>query len=360
MKKIKASGIVIPFIIISVNASAVEIYNKDASKLDLYGKAAGLHYFSQGQSGTDKSYARMGIKGSTLINDRLTGYGQWEYNMPLDGTESRNDGNSQNSTRLGFAGLSFGEIGSFDYGRNKGVLYNIESWTDVMPEFGGNTWSNTDNYLTGRASGVATYNSNDFFGLVHGLNLAAQYQGKNDRRDTTTSNGTGSGLSLTYTTRFGISIGGAVSKSNRTELQMKDGKGETADAWTTGVKYDANNIYLAAMYSQTHNMTPIKATEGFAKSTRNLELVAQYQFENGLRPSIGYLESQGSELTGKGANGQDQTLMKYIELGTSYQFNKNMSVYADYKLNLLKETAYTDANSIDTGNIVATGIVYQF
>ncbi len=33
-------------------------------------------------------------------------------------------------------------------------------------------------FMTGRTTGVATYRNNDFFGLVDGLNFAAQYQGK--------------------------------------------------------------------------------------------------------------------------------------------------------------------------------------
>ncbi|XNM77955.1 hypothetical protein ACLK19_06455 [Escherichia coli] len=30
-------------------ANAAEIYNKDGNKVDLYGKAVGLHYFSKGK-----------------------------------------------------------------------------------------------------------------------------------------------------------------------------------------------------------------------------------------------------------------------------------------------------------------------
>ncbi len=32
--------------------------------------------------------------------------------------------------------------------------------------------------------------------------------------------------------------------------------GDTAEAWTFGAKYDANNVYLAMMYAETRNMTP--------------------------------------------------------------------------------------------------------
>ncbi|STI16634.1 outer membrane porin protein NmpC [Escherichia coli] len=52
--------------------------------------------------------------------------------------------------------------------------------------------------MTGRTTGVATYRNNDFFGLVDGLNFAAQYQGKNDRTDVTEANGDGFGFSTTY------------------------------------------------------------------------------------------------------------------------------------------------------------------
>ncbi|MDI5754562.1 porin, partial [Salmonella enterica subsp. enterica serovar Montevideo] len=42
------------------------------------GKVDGLRYFSDnaGDDG-DQSYARIGFKGETQINDMLTGYGQW-------------------------------------------------------------------------------------------------------------------------------------------------------------------------------------------------------------------------------------------------------------------------------------------
>jgi predicted porin len=64
------------------------------------------------------------------------------------------------------------------------VAYDIGAWTDVLPEFGGDTWTQTDVFMTGRTTGVATYRNTDFFGLVEGLNFAAQYQGKNDRATT--------------------------------------------------------------------------------------------------------------------------------------------------------------------------------
>ena len=378
MMKRNILAVVIPALLAAGAANAAEVYNKDGNKLDLYGKVDGLHYFSDDKgSDGDQSYARFGFKGETQISDQLAGYGQWEYNIKVNNTES--NGSSKNATRLGFAGLKFGDAGSIDYGRNYGVIYDVEAWTDMLPEFGGDSYTNTDNFMTGRTNGVATYRNNNFFGLVDGLNIAAQYQGKNgsatesnNGRGYQQQNGDGYGLSTSYDFGMGISAGAAYSSSDRTNQQTALGRqagsnvagGDKADAWTAGLKYDANNVYLAAMYAETRNMTPFGST-GVANKTQNFEVVAQYQFDFGLRPSVAYLQSKGKDLgqyaaNGATFNGGDQDLVKYVDVGATYYFNKNMSTYVDYKINLLDDNRFTNNAGINTDDIVALGVVYQF
>ena len=60
-------------------------------------------------------------------------------------------------------------------------------------------------------------------------------------------------------------------------------------------------------------------------------MVAQYQFDFGLRPSVAYLQSKGKDIENFG----DQDLLKYVDVGATYYFNKNMSTYVDYKINPL-------------------------
>ena len=104
---------------------SAEIYNKDGNKLDLYGKVDGLHYFSDDSSKDgDQSYVRLGFKGETQINDQLTGYGQWEYNVQANNTEGADN---QSWTRLAFAGLKFANTVHSTNGRNYGVLYDVEA-----------------------------------------------------------------------------------------------------------------------------------------------------------------------------------------------------------------------------------------
>ncbi|EEJ8445952.1 porin OmpC [Salmonella enterica] len=379
--KRKVLALVIPALLAAGAAHAAEVYNKDGNKLDLYGKVDGLHYFSDNSgSDGDQTYVRFGFKGETQINDQLTGYDQWEYNVQANTTE----GEGANSwTRLAFAGLKFGDYGSFDYGRNYGVLYDVEGWTDMLPEFGGDSYTYADNYMTGRANGVATYRNTDFFGLVDGLSFALQYQGNNensgngnegtnnrtDDDDFRRENGDGFGISTTYDFGMGFSAGAAYTTSDRTNDQVSRGeqyaKGDKADAWTAGLKYDANNIYLATMYSETRNMTPYGSLDsyahgGVANKTQNFEVTAQYQFDFGLRPAVSFLMSKGKDLVNNGVN-DDKDLVKYADVGATYYFNKNFSTYVDYKINLLDDddNFYAD-NGINTDDVVALGMVYQF
>ncbi|HBY1172641.1 TPA: porin OmpC [Klebsiella pneumoniae] len=373
--KVKVLSLLVPALLVAGAANAAEIYNKDGNKLDLYGKIDGLHYFSDDKSvDGDQTYMRVGVKGETQINDQLTGYGQWEYNVQANNTEVQANNTESSSdqawTRLAFAGLKFGDAGSFDYGRNYGVVYDVTSWTDVLPEFGGDTYG-SDNFLQSRANGVATYRNSDFFGLVDGLNFALQYQGKNgsvsgegalsptnNGRTALKQNGDGYGTSLTYDIYDGISAGFAYSNSKRLGDQNSKlalGRGDNAETYTGGLKYDANNIYLATQYTQTYNATRAGSL-GFANKAQNFEVVAQYQFDFGLRPSVAYLQSKGKDLEGYG----DQDILKYVDVGATYYFNKNMSTYVDYKINLLDDNSFTHNAGISTDDVVALGLVYQF
>ncbi|MEQ1975154.1 porin [Xenorhabdus sp. SGI240] len=378
-------AVVIPALLAAGTANAAEIFNKDGNKLDFYGKVDVRHQIADERSREDgdDSYVRIGIKGETQITDQLTGFGRWEYNMNASGKEA--DSNQATKTRLAFAGLKFANYGSLDYGRNYGVNYDINAWTDVLPIFGGDSMSHTDNYMTGRATGLLTYRNTDFFGLVDGLNFALQYQGqnskrtKNDRSGTDkddnnngTANGDGYGLATTYNVGYGITVGASYANSTRAngDWVKTAAHGERAEAWNIGAKYDANNVYLAAMYGETRNMTSGKGGHehnrglvdrfsGIANKTQNIELTAQYLFSDlGLKPSLAYVQSKGKDLERNDGNkGYNADLVKYVSVGTYYYFNKNLSTYVDYKINLLDKNEKGDTNA---RNVFGVGLTYQF
>ncbi|WP_313669018.1 phosphoporin PhoE [Atlantibacter sp.] len=356
MKK-STLALVMMSIVTASAAQAAEVYNKDGNKVDVYGRVKAMHYLSDySPRDGDKTYVRFGFKGETQINDILTGYGRWEAEFAGNKEEGATD---TQKTRLAFAGLKLQDYGSLDYGRNLGALYDVEAWTDMFPEFGGDSSGQVDNFMTKRANNLATYRNTDFFGAVDGLNTTLQYQGTNSNRSARTENGDGFGTAVTYD--FGgspYSIGAAYTNSERTDRQniQRYGRGNKAEAWATALKYDANNIYLAAMYSETRNMTPVYFNNGYAgaaNKAQNFEAVAQYQFDFGLRPSLGYVQSRAQDVEGIG----DVNLVKYIDVGAVYYFNKNMSTFVDYKINQLAKHNGLHLNNDD---VVALGLNYQF
>lgn len=374
MMKRNILAIVIPALLAGT-ANAAEIYNKDGNKLDLYGKVDVRHIFGKSGSGFegDDSHIRLGIKGDTQISDQLTGFGRFEW----DANTSNIEHQYENRNRLAYAGLKIADFGSFDYGRNYGVLYDVNAWTDVLPIYGADSMSQTDNYLTGRNRNLLTYRSTDFFGLVDGLNFALQYQGKNTSSNKSgtqeylKNNGDGFGLAANYDIGWGVTLGAGYARSNRGlthEEKTKSGSGgNSAEAWNAGIKYDANNLYLAAMYGETFNMTQFgdeldidEYTVGrlVANKTENFELVGQYLFDEiGLKPSIAYVQSKGKDLPGT----DKQDLVKYVSLGAFYYFNKNLTAVVDYKINLINSNnGFTDKYGINRDNLVGLGLVYQF
>lgn len=367
MMKRNILAMVIPALLAAGAANAAEVYNKDGNKLDVYGKVDVRHYFAdaKGSGHTssedgDDSRVRLGVKGDTQITDQLTGFGRFEWQTKTNKAED----NDENKNRLAYAGLKFADFGSIDYGRNYGVIYDTNAWTDVFPLWGGDTMAQSDNFMTSRNRNLLTYRNNNAFGYVDGLSFALQYQGKNGDDNKSSAgnprkdNGDGYGLSAAYDLGWGVTLGGGYSNSSRTPDQRNDttAGGQKAQAWNVGGKFDANNVYLAAMYGQTLNMTRYGEGNRVANKTENVELVAQYLFDFGLKPSIGYNQSKGKDL---GAYG-NKDLVKYISVGSYYYFNKNMSAVVDYKINLLKDNAFTDNAGINTDNVVGLGLVYQF
>lgn len=375
MKKYKITLLLSLFPLILNQAHSAEIYNKDGNKVQLWGKLNALHYFSdnKGVDG-DETFFRMGINGETKISDTTDGYGQWEYQIKAQNPENSNTHNSW--TRLAFAGLKIDGVGSLDYGRNYGVLYDIGAWTDVLPEFSGDTYNVTDNFMTGRTNNVLTYRNHNVFG-INAMNLTLQYQGKNggtsetnNGRSVKNQNGDGFGISGNYEILPSLRAGASWASSSRTQEQKGITDGKKAQAWNVGIKYDDGHTYLAAQYAETHNMTPFGnfgkisdgqyTSAGFAKKTQATEVIAAYNFDSGLVPYITYRGSNAKNTEINKIQYGSNDIVKYVDVAVAYNFNQNMKTYIDYKINLLRDNDFIRKTGISTDNILALSLMYKF
>lgn len=348
----KSLTIAISMVLISFSGNASEIYNKDGSKLDLYGRIKAQRQFTE-NSNKDTTFARLGFRGESNISDKLIGFGQFEYQFNVNQTKESPPG----ITRLAYAGLKFDDIGSIDYGTNYGIIYDIGSYADNFTAFGGDSYQRAYNFMAGRATGVLTLRNTT---LYDKLKIGLQFQGENANQTWYKTNGKGIGASLEYEVVDSLIIGSAYSHANHTsDIKSKDYANGNANAWTFGVKYTPGSYYLAATYAETKNMTPLfdkrlgKREGFFLDKTKNIEAVAAYVFDSGIRPSLGYLSSQAN------VNGQEiMDVAKYIQVGASYNLNKNSIIAIGYKINLLSDEVKD--YGIATDNHAVASITYQF
>lgn len=371
--KLRCLTSLVATMVMASTAGAVEVYNKNGNVLSILGSVVGGHYFSKNNSNKDGGHSviRCGLFGKTYINDQVVGFGMWEHEISLQNVEGIRYKHGDNVV-LGYAGIKCGNLGTIDYGRNYGVLYDVGAWTDVVPAFGGDIFI-SDNFLSSRGSNVITYRNDNLFGFVDGLNFAVQYQGKNDistntGRTVKTANGEGYGVSASYSIdNIAASVAYINSKRTMEQKNLDNDvvKNSNAEAYYCGLKYDGYGVYMAATYGETYNMTPFGNFDdnlnpdniyGFVNKSRNVEVVAQYQFDFGLRPSVSYLHVKASDVD----NSYGNYLKKCVTVGTGYAFSQNVSTTLDYRMNLLNKNDFTNAAQIDTDDTIALGVAYVF
>lgn len=402
MIKNSVLAVVIPTVLAAGAATAAETQSKNNTTLDMYGEYLASYQISTNETSYDdknegdKSHQNFGIKGETPLRAGLTAYGTLEYQVLSDADKAR----------LAFLGVRSDRLGSsIDYGQNLGIINDATSWT----ESGFKSEQFSENWLAGRPLEAITYRQSNLFNMVEGLDFAIQFQPKSqgDNEDLRYGHGNTWGMSASYTSPSGFGIAGAVSEGGRTDAQLAEGAWgsdkETAVQWATSVKYEAHNMYLAATFGKTYDTSYIESRDkdkanlpevlkiggienpvyGFSANDVHWNLLAKYEFDFGLTPSIGFTESRSHQLYLKqpkdmkyGSYLTDVHLAKYVTLGASYDFTDNISAYMNYKINTishynmdkapddLKDDPYNLGEAallnIPANNVLSAGVVYKF
>ena len=354
--KAKLIALTIPTLLAASTASAATVYDKDGTTLDLYGRATGLYYGSGDDAlRGDQSYFRLGMNGETNLGNDLTGLGQVEYNLPTSG--SNND-----ELRLAYAGVRHATFGQLTYGRQDGLFSMVNDYTDVLPEFGGDgLGKNTEAFGTGRTNGLFKYAFN-----YNGLTFGLQYTGKNDPQNNDADkwmlgSDEGYATGLSYDTAMGLSVATVYNRAGKTDEQKQTAQfGGQDDAQLTGVglRYNANNLYAAATYSEgrDHYFLGDSTAGGYAHKSRGYEAVVQYTVADKFVPGVAYVRS---EVKDESQNIDDKA-NEYVSVNAAYHFNNNFQSYVDYRINLLDDNSFTQNYGINTDDIVAVGMRYDF
>ncbi|MFC3911887.1 porin [Pseudaeromonas sharmana] len=352
MKKASTLCLTIPALLVAGTASAATVYDQNGSKLDLYGRATGMYYGSDNDElSGDQSYFRLGLKGETAINSELSGIGQVEYNLPTSGSDN-------DELRLGYAGLRHATFGQLTYGRQDGLFSMVNDYTDVLPEFGGDgLGKGTEVFGTGRTNGLFKYAFN-----YNGVTLGLQYTGKNDPQNNDTSkwmlgSDAGYAVGLSYDAPIGLSIATVYNRAGKTDDQKQNatfGGQDDAQLTGVGVRYNANNLYAAATYSEGRDHYAIG--DGYAHKSRGYEAVVQYTVADKFVPGLAYVRSEVKDAS----QNIDDKANEYVSVNAAYHFNDNFQSYVDYRINMLDDNSFTQTYGINTDDVVAVGMRYDF
>ncbi|MDR5614837.1 MAG: porin [Arsenophonus sp.] len=330
---------------------AVDIYDKQGSRIAVNGEIESKLMSSkdQDQDGNEIK-VKLGLELESQLTDSASGFAKFEHETELHGGEGDKSNESKNN--LAFAGLKY-DTHHIDFGRNYGVIFDVASYTDGLPFFEGDFFSDSDISTTKEASNLLTYRQTDFFNLVKGLNFALQYQGKNSNNDEVQhQNGEGWGASVSYNFSDNLQATMAYFHSKRTQ-QQQIRPGKSAEIWAVGFNYDAEPVKFAGLYSESRNIHSHEVDDNvviFGKVS-TIELLTSYTFASGLEPGVAYFYSRADKAV---------DVVNYLNIFTNYNFNDNFKAYAAYKVNLLRNSQLGNELELARDNVIGIGMTYSF
>ncbi len=141
-------ALAVPALLVASAANAATVYEKDGQKFDVYGRAQANYYndaASDSSGSTIEGTARLGLKGSTAINDTWSAIARGEWKVA---GESSDDGTFK--VRHLYAGFDGGQYGTIIAGQTDTAFYAVVAPTDVFNEWGsyGNSYSCTGSLAT--------------------------------------------------------------------------------------------------------------------------------------------------------------------------------------------------------------------
>jgi predicted porin len=349
------------------------LYEEGNKKVELTGKICLERDFSKDkEKDGDQSAVRVGLKAESPLEDKeIKLIAQLELAKGLTADPV--------AVRTALIGVKGDEVGTLSYGRTVGVMDDVTGFTGELPVACSDALGGAaDRFGTGRATGLLQYRTPK----VQGVQLALQYLAKNGAAESKEplkdaklkkSNAGGYGVALTHEIGNGVTWGVAFNNAAKSRQQKEyflNGKRATMIA--LGAKYDNELLYLAATYAQTRHQLyfedkglapkPNTVKQGdkgiYADKTQGFEVVAQYKLPNGLKPTVGYLQSTAA-LKGEQYETAKEKNVRFVDVGASYEWSKQFSVSADYKVNLLKKKR-AEKLGISAENVLGIGLTYTF
>ncbi|KEQ13192.1 porin [Endozoicomonas numazuensis] len=307
-------------------AMALDVFDDGTNSLSIGGRIGVVAKSKDGDNTLNNDSARINFKFAHKFESGWTGVGvaEWGFRAKDEYTDIKNSvgkviGSEKKDTffnRLGYVGLNHDEIGAFTAGKNWSVTYDVSGWTDMYAIGGGNAMGIYEGRNGGDFDGSAraddTIQYRNSFG---GLNVGVQYQ-MQDHSVTDARRDSGYGLSASYDLAIGLSVGATYSETRYEETTQYAGQ-DKSKSTTAGLKFENENLYLAAMYGEFRNKTELG--DKLNAKSKGVELYGRLAMDNILQGFS--LQAGYNELKDDSKTTADQTKATFKEtmMGAIYE-----------------------------------------
>ena len=362
MNRTKFAFIIPSAMIMLTPAYAANVYNTGGQTLDVYGRVEvdATNEGGNSDEGTTEtqgdmtSSARLGLKGSTQVNQDVSLFGKAEWQVAGE----TDDGN-EFKTRYMYLGVDFGKEGSVVFGQQYTPVYtSLVGTIDIFDQWGMEAQGGL--YGESRQSGLAIY-SNHYGPLT----VQASYQFHNE--DGTDVTGTNVGetendeqnnaysAAVVYDTGIGVNLRAAFAN------QTFDDSAKI-NTYGVGADYAVGNLYAAFVYlgSRADN----GASSNSETNLDSYDLVGAYVI-NQYRLYTGY----GLQRRSGSALADSYEAVSSYKLGIEYNITSNTLAWVEYRHNdgdidtnysSSSDFNYDDASNNLGRNEIAVSAQYNF
>ena len=322
--------------ILSAPLSAATIYKNETQEFNIGGRAEVRGNLTDGTY-TDKSRVRLNVNGKNKLNDDLTVFGRYEFELTEDADNNNNDATV--NTRHLYVGADT-QFGTVIYGHQANAVTYLTDFTDLAETYSG--------YINENTETTADRSKNTLRYIYKTDALTFQASGTQNANN----NADGFGLMAAYKVTPEVELAVGVASSDQEYGNGTDT--DTSNSYMVAAKYNKGNIYLGVT-GMTGNISALdKATPsstGIPVSDSDFvaaDAFAAYYFgeDNSNMLNVGYSYYSADDIDALETNFVALEYARYID---------NFAVYGSYKLAL-----NNDRSAGDRENELQLGARYGF
>ena len=299
--------------ILSAPLSAATIYKNETQEFNIGGRAEVRGNLTDGTY-TDKSRVRLNVNGKNKLNDDLTVFGRYEFELTEDADNNNNDATV--NTRHLYVGADT-QFGTVIYGHQANAVTYLTDFTDLAETYSG--------YINENTETTADRSKNTLRYIYKTDALTFQASGTQNANN----NADGFGLMAAYKVTPEVELAAGVASSDQEYDNGADT--DTSNSYMVAARYNKGNIYFGAT-----GITGDISADGISNSDFvAADAFAAYYFgeDNSNMLNVGYSYYSADDIDALETNFVAFEYARYIG---------NFAVYGSYKLALNNDTSAGD------------------